>query len=104
MKNPTRFFISWWGRRESNSHGLPHSDLNAARIPIPPRPQICFSVLFGKLLSPFPIIFFPTLTSRYIGQSQTRSKGLSLAVTIRTKKTKIFTTIIVTMSVNVINR
>jgi hypothetical protein len=29
----------WCGREDSNFHGLPHSDLNAARLPIPPRPQ-----------------------------------------------------------------
>ena len=28
----------WCGREDSNFHGLPHSDLNAARLPIPPRP------------------------------------------------------------------
>ena len=32
-------FFSWCGREDSNFHGLPHSDLNAARLPIPPRPQ-----------------------------------------------------------------
>ena len=30
----------WCGREDSNFHGLPHSDLNAARLPIPPRPHI----------------------------------------------------------------
>ena len=29
----------WCGREDSNFHGLPHSDLNAARLPIPPRPR-----------------------------------------------------------------
>lgn len=29
----------WCGREDSNFHGLPHSDLNAARLPIPPRPH-----------------------------------------------------------------
>src|ERR1700759_5344970 len=28
----------WCGREDSNFHGLPHSDLNAARLPVPPRP------------------------------------------------------------------
>ena len=32
-----RFF--WCDRKESNFHGSPHSDLNAARLPIPPRPR-----------------------------------------------------------------
>src|SRR3954464_8775541 len=31
--------IHWCGREDSNFHGLPHSDLNAARLPIPPRPH-----------------------------------------------------------------
>jgi hypothetical protein len=30
---------SWCGREDSNFHELPHSDLNAARLPIPPRPH-----------------------------------------------------------------
>ena len=30
----------WCGREDSNFHGLPHSDLNAARLPIPPRPLV----------------------------------------------------------------
>jgi hypothetical protein len=30
----------WCGREDSNFHGLPHSDLNAARLPIPPRPPV----------------------------------------------------------------
>ena len=30
----------WCGREDSNFHGLPHSDLNAARLPIPPRPHV----------------------------------------------------------------
>ena len=30
----------WCGREDSNFHGLlTHSDLNAARLPIPPRPH-----------------------------------------------------------------
>ena len=29
----------WCGRRDSNSHGSHHSDLNAARLPISPRPR-----------------------------------------------------------------
>ena len=29
---------AWCGREDSNLHGLPHSDLNAARLPVPPRP------------------------------------------------------------------
>src|SRR5437762_10544293 len=29
----------WCGREDSNLHGLPHSDLNAARLPVPPRPH-----------------------------------------------------------------
>src|SRR5690606_7435961 len=32
-------FREWCGREDSNFHGLPHSDLNAARLPIPPRPH-----------------------------------------------------------------
>lgn len=33
------FLKKWCGREDSNFHGLPHSDLNAARLPIPPRPR-----------------------------------------------------------------
>src|SRR5690606_22123445 len=29
----------WCGEEDSNFHGLPHSDLNAARLPIPPPPH-----------------------------------------------------------------
>ena len=29
----------WCGGEDSNFHGLPHSDLNAARLPIPPPPR-----------------------------------------------------------------
>src|SRR5215217_344437 len=29
----------WCGREDSNFHALRHSDLNAARLPIPPRPH-----------------------------------------------------------------
>ena len=29
----------WCDRKESNFHGFLHSDLNAARLPIPPRPH-----------------------------------------------------------------
>ena len=29
----TYFIILWCGREDSNFHGLPHSDLNAARLP-----------------------------------------------------------------------
>ena len=32
--------INWCGREDSNFHGFPHSDLNAARLPIPPRPHV----------------------------------------------------------------
>src|SRR5579859_6835926 len=32
--------LHWCGREDSNFHGLPHSDLNAARLPIPPRPRV----------------------------------------------------------------
>ena len=31
--------LDWCGREDSNFHGLPHSDLNAARLPVPPRPH-----------------------------------------------------------------
>ncbi len=34
----------WCGREDSNFHGLPHSDLNAARLPIPPRPHVVEAV------------------------------------------------------------
>ena len=34
------FWMCWCGREDSNFHGLPHSDLNAARLPIPPRPHV----------------------------------------------------------------
>jgi hypothetical protein len=30
---------TWWGWRDSNSQGLPHTALNRARIPIPPHPH-----------------------------------------------------------------
>ena len=30
---------SWCGRGDSNPHGLPHWNLNPARLPIPPRPH-----------------------------------------------------------------
>src|SRR5258707_14606870 len=33
-----RALSGWCGREDSNFHGLPHSDLNAARLPVPPRP------------------------------------------------------------------
>jgi hypothetical protein len=36
---PHRVVRIWCGREDSNFHGLPHSDLNAARLPIPPRPH-----------------------------------------------------------------
>src|SRR5215470_5956602 len=36
---PRRGEVSWCGREDSNFHGLPHSDLNAARLPVPPRPH-----------------------------------------------------------------
>ena len=29
----------WYERRDSNSHGLPHWNLNPARLPIPPLSQ-----------------------------------------------------------------
>ena len=32
----------WCGREDSNLHGLLHSDLNAARLPVPPRPHVLF--------------------------------------------------------------
>ena len=31
--------VNWCGREDSNLHGLLHSDLNAARLPVPPRPH-----------------------------------------------------------------
>ena len=31
--------IQQCGRQESNLHGLPHGNLNPARLPVPPRPQ-----------------------------------------------------------------
>ena len=34
-----RYPSKWCGRRDSNSHGSHHSDLNAARLPISPRPR-----------------------------------------------------------------
>ena len=34
-----RYPSIWCGRRDSNSHGSHHSDLNAARLPISPRPR-----------------------------------------------------------------
>ncbi len=39
MKNSGSLLILWWGRRDLNSHGLPHMHLKHARIPIPPRPH-----------------------------------------------------------------
>ena len=45
-KTPTRVSKDegfWCGREDSNFHGLyAHSDLNAARLPIPPRPHKTF--------------------------------------------------------------
>jgi hypothetical protein len=38
-KKPAEAGFFWCGREDSNFHGLPHSDLNAARLPIPPRPH-----------------------------------------------------------------
>lgn len=46
LHRPPLFLINreincrWCGREDSNFHGLPHSDLNAARLPIPPRPHV----------------------------------------------------------------
>lgn len=34
--------LKWCDRKESNFHGSPHSDLNAARLPIPPRPLLLY--------------------------------------------------------------
>jgi hypothetical protein len=31
--------VIWCERRDSNSHGLPHWNLNPARLPIPPHSQ-----------------------------------------------------------------
>ena len=30
----------WCGQEDSNFHGLPHNDLNVARLPIPPWPRV----------------------------------------------------------------
>lgn len=40
IENHTLWKRAWCGREDSNFHGLPHSDLNAARLPIPPRPHV----------------------------------------------------------------
>ena|SRR5437764_2833054 len=32
-------FSLWWGWRDSNSQGLPHTALNRTRIPVPPHPH-----------------------------------------------------------------
>ena len=40
-KNSQRIFSArWCGRRDSNSYTLRHRNLNPARLPIPPRPQL----------------------------------------------------------------
>ncbi len=39
-----RYPSKWCGRRDSNSHGSHHSDLNAARLPISPRPRNLLSL------------------------------------------------------------
>jgi hypothetical protein len=36
---PADYSLSHWGRQESNLHGLPHWNLNPARLPISPRPR-----------------------------------------------------------------
>jgi hypothetical protein len=41
-------WFEWCGREDSNFHGLPHSDLNAARLPIPPRPHVVEADLLGS--------------------------------------------------------
>ncbi len=56
------FFLNWWERRESNSHGSLHMHLKHARIPIPPRPQILFSQIsvyfaFGAFAAVFVAVF-----------------------------------------------
>jgi hypothetical protein len=33
-------FKKWCERRDSNSHGLPHWNLNPARLPVPPHSHI----------------------------------------------------------------
>src|SRR5579872_7410317 len=40
---------SSWARRESNSDGLPHWNLNPARLPIPPRARTDPSRTFGSI-------------------------------------------------------
>src|SRR5215475_6784228 len=49
-----RALSSWCGREDSNFHGLPHSDLNAARLPVPPRPHACNSAPPGIPNRPAP--------------------------------------------------
>ena len=41
-----RYPSKWCGRRDSNSHGSHHSDLNAARLPISPRPRNLLSLFW----------------------------------------------------------
>ncbi len=38
---------AWWGRRDSNPHGLLHKFLRLARLPIPPRPHEAKSALLN---------------------------------------------------------
>jgi hypothetical protein len=45
-------YLLWCGRRDSNSHGLPHWNLNPARIPISPRPHTFFLKLPALCLNP----------------------------------------------------
>ena len=41
-KSPNSTFDEplWCGRKDLNLHGLPHQNLNLARLPIPPRPPV----------------------------------------------------------------
>lgn len=45
---PLSYTRSKYGRRDLNSYALRHQNLNLARLPIPPRPQMhhALSVLF----------------------------------------------------------
>ncbi len=103
-----RFTGFGWGWRDSNSHGLPHTPLKRARLPVPPHPQILYkqrSFFFDcKPLSFLPMMNHPSLASRYVCQTQTVAEGRSLTVTIREKKPEILFPVIIPLTVDVIDR
>ena len=68
----------WCGRRDSNSHGLRHWNLNPARLPIPPLPQNDSAgglkeARSRHLKATDFILSFPA--SKYINQAHHRGRG-----------------------------